>query len=144
MAAISITAADVLRGAKGNSVTYLAAVSITAGEAVYLLANGTTVGLAAANGATPANTVLGIAENAGGAGQPISVRISDPAFVFGGAATAGQVIYLSETAGAITDTYADLATSDAVIILGICNTGGSAGTATMNLNPSAFAPVTHG
>lgn len=138
MADISITVADVLASGNATTQSGTAGATITAGQTLYK--SPTTGLLAPANAASsaPANTFAGIALHASLTGQPIRYATIDPAFVFGGAATAGEVVYLSpNNAGGITGTFGDLSTGNAIIVLGVCNLGGAAGTATINLNPTA-------
>lgn len=129
MADISITAANVLKSASGTPGSGTFGATITQGQVLYKKADGT-YGLADSNGTTPANSFAGIALNAGASGQPASVVTLDPALNIGATLTAGAVIYLSDTPGAITATYADIASGSTVIILGVGNTDG-----TLNLNP---------
>ncbi len=141
MSDIAITVASVLKGplpAIGNSLRGIAGVAITAGQALYVDTNNNGVlKLADAASAAPVNAFAGIAEHGALAGQPISYRTNDSAFIFGGAATAGDRIYLSgATAGGLTLTDGDLATGMLVTCVGVCVTGGAAGTATINLSPT--------
>ena len=130
MATVSITATSVLKGSNAQfSGPLVAAAAITAGQVIYRLAAGT-VGLADANGTTPANSVLGIALNGAAAGQPVLYVATDSAFTFGGTSTAGKTLYLSATAGAIVDDIADLTSGCTVIAL-----GGTTSTTVMNLDP---------
>lgn len=135
MANISITAAEVFKGSASviQRLNAAAATTITAGSVLYLTALGT-LGLADSNGVSPANSVIGIALNGGGAGQPIDYVAIDVALTLGASAalTSGAVLYLSNTAGAITATYADVASGSTVICLGVVNTA----TATINFNPT--------
>lgn len=131
MSVISITAANVLKGGSSNIFrgTIAAGVTITQGQVIYRLANGN-IGLADSNGVSPANSFEGVAVTAGSPGQPIDYVMSDIAFTSGGTLTSGDTIWLANTAGAITATYADIASGSTVIALGVVNTDG-----TLNLNP---------
>lgn len=143
MADITITASDVLTSANAQSNSGVAAVSITAGQTLYKLAAGT-YGLANATGSTPVNSFAGVSLHAAATGQPINFVTNDPAFVFGGAATAGEVVYLSpNNAGGITGTFGDLSTGNTIIVLGVCITGGAAGTATLALAANPAFVTTH-
>lgn len=108
MADISITAANVIAGSNARRVSKLAASTITAGQLVYLLAAGT-VAAADANGASPLYTILGIAENGGGAGQRISVITEDDDLTIGATVAIGDILIASATAGGIAPA-ADLTT----------------------------------
>jgi hypothetical protein len=142
MADISITSSDVLASSQASYFDGIAAAAITAGQVVYKTA-ANTYNLSNATGSSPVNSTAGIAANNAAAGQPIRIVASDPAFVFGGAATAGEVLYMSpNNAGGITGTYGDLSSGNTVIVLGLCVTGGAAGTAAIALAPSL--PATHG
>lgn len=129
MSDVSITAASVLKSSNGIIQSGIAAATITQGQVLYQLAN-QTFGLADSNGVSPANSVAGIALNAASAGQPIDYVATDTAFTTGGTFTSGAAVYLSDTPGGITATYADIASGSTVIILGVVNTDG-----TLNLRP---------
>lgn len=131
MSDISITAASVLKGSSSSIFrgTIAAGVTITQGQVLYQLANGN-IGLADSNGVAPANSVLGISLTAGSPGQPVDYVMTDAAFTSGGTLTSGNVIYLSDTPGGMTATYADIASGSTVITLGVVNTDG-----TLNLSP---------
>ncbi len=133
MSNISITAASVLKSANASITTGITAagVTITQGQYLYMLANGT-MGLADSNGTPPATGINGVyvALNASSPGQPIDYINADTAFVFGGTAASGDFIYLSNTAGAITSTYADIASGSLVVFIGVINTD-----LTMNFRP---------
>lgn len=131
MAEIAITATAVLPGANArqNTRTLAAGVTVTQGQVLYLTAAGT-LGLADSNGTTPANSVEGIALTAGSPGQPCTYLTYDTAFTLGGTLTAGQVVYLGNTPGSVTATYADVASGSTVIVLGIATSA-----ALMTWNP---------
>jgi hypothetical protein len=119
VAAISITASSVLASTSARKDTYISAAAISAGQAVYLLADGT-VGLADADGASPLYTVLGIAANsAPAAGQPVEVATYDSQFGIGGTIANGVPVFLSATAGGITSTAADNTTGIKTAFIGI-------------------------
>jgi len=130
MAAISITAANVIPSSTASRSLGVAAATITAGQAVYITAAGT-INLADANGTSPANTFAGIAENGATVGQKISYVTNDTAgFTIGATVLAGDTIWLSPTAGGLTKTFADFTTLDKIIVVGVMLT-----TTTMNLTP---------
>lgn len=114
MSAIALTAAQVepIDVSKCEIYSFLAAVTITQGQALYLLTAGT-VGLADADGSAPTPQFLGIALNAAGAGQAVSVlkRGRVGGFTVSGL-NCGAKAYLSATAGgldtAITGTIASI------------------------------------
>ena len=118
MAAISITAASVLKSSTGSRSAGIAGETITQGQAVYVMASGK-IGLADANGTAPANTCAGIAENAASLNQPVSYVTADTAgFTIGATILAGDMIWVHTTPGAITKTFADLTAGCTVIPLG--------------------------
>lgn len=131
MSDISVTAANVLKSASAARLQGIIAAGVTVaqGKVLYQLAN-STFGLADSNGSSPSNTVVGYALTAGSAGQPVEYVPIDPSLVSGATLTSGDVIYLSDTPGGMTSTYADIASGSTVIILGVVNTDG-----TLNFNP---------
>lgn len=135
MADKSITVANVLKSANGVQITGIiaAATTITQGQALYLTSLNT-LGLADSNGSSPANTFAGFSLSAGTAGQPVVYVPADSAYVSGASLTSGDRVYLSNTAGGITTTIADLAAGSTVIVLGVANSDG-----TLNV-----APITGG
>lgn len=133
MADKSITAANVLQSSSGQVTTAVAAVAVTRGQFIYKLTNGT-VGLADANGASPANTIEGCALADVAAGQTLLYCKTDTSFTPGFTGTAGDRVYLSGTAGGCTTASADLASGMTVIVLGIMLTSST----------MIFTPVTGG
>lgn len=131
MAAISITAASVLKSSTGQVSVGTAGATITAGQAVYIdTSDSNKIKLADANGTTPANTFAGIALNAASSGQPVSYCTNDTAgFTIGATVLAGDTIWLSPTAGGLTKTIGDLSGGLAIVV-GVMLT-----TTTMNLTP---------
>ncbi len=128
MSDLSITAANVLPsvGAINNRKSAIAAVAITAGQVLYKLTATdstygiTQVGLADSNAVSPANSVEGMAINNAGAGQIVDYVPFDSNFGSGATGVAvGATAYLSNTAGGITVTYADIASASTVITLGV-------------------------
>jgi hypothetical protein len=101
MAAIAVTAANV--GINQGTLTrsYIAAETITAGQAVYKLAAGT-VGVADAN-ASGKQQYRGIAINGGAAGVPIMVAYFGPVEGFTITQDVDVLLYLSDTAGGLDD-----------------------------------------
>ena len=98
-----VTAAKV--AAQPDTVTrsYIAAVALTAGQAVYCLTAGT-VGLCESGTAAPVRTFFGIALESVGAGSAVTVAhegIVDGFTVSG--SNAGALMYTSATGGAVSD-----------------------------------------
>jgi len=103
MTDIVVTAAKVglLDPMKADVRSYIAAVTITKGQAVYILAAGT-VGVADANDSGK-EQFRGIALNGGGAGQAIDVLHAGEVAGFTVTGNANALLYLSNTAGALAD-----------------------------------------
>ena len=104
MADISVTAAQVglVFPERAEVYTFVAAETITAGQAVYLNSSGK-VGLADAN-TSGKEQFRGIALNGGGAGQSISVLKAGHVYGFDLSGMAYDAIaYLSDTAGSLAD-----------------------------------------
>ena len=138
MAAISITAANVIPSSTASRSLGVAGATITAGQAVYIdTTDSNKIKLADANGTAPANTFAGIAENGATAGQKISYVTNDTAgFTIGATVLSGDTIWLSPTPGGITKTQADLISGCTVISI-----GNMLSTTTMNLNPNTGGVV---
>lgn len=120
MALPTITAANVIKSSSGSTAIGVldSGVTVTQGAALYLTAAGK-LGLADANGVAPINTFAGIALSAGSPGQTIAYCNGDSgAFTIGASGmTVGAAIYLSTTAGELTQTLPTTATS---VIVGNC------------------------
>ncbi len=119
MAAISITAGQVLMGTGATSRAGTAGEAITAGMPVYRAAN-TRYMKAIANAANT-SSVAGISLNGASGGQPIDICTSG-ALGIGGTVAVGESYYLSDaTAGQIIP-VGDLGSGDFPVFLGIANT----------------------
>lgn len=131
MAAISITAASVLKSSTGQVSVGTSGATITAGQSVYIdTSDSNKIKLADANGTAPANTFAGIALNAASSGQPVTYCTNDTAgFTIGATVVAGDTIWLSQTPGGLTKTIGDLSGGLAIVV-GVMLT-----TTTMNLTP---------
>lgn len=117
---LTVTAANVLASAVPYAKHGIAGAAITAGQALYIdTTDSNKLKLADANGTAPANTYAGIALHAAAIGQPIAYQNSDPSFTTGFTALAGDPIFLSDNAGGVTKTIADLASGSAVIQVGL-------------------------
>lgn len=104
MADLTVTAAHIapVFPLKADIHDYLAAESITKGQAVYFTSSGR-VGVADANVAGK-QQCRGIALNAAGVGQAVSVLHRGHVYGFGvSALNADALVYLSDTAGALAD-----------------------------------------
>lgn len=133
MADLSPTAANVLQTSGTSVSSGVAATAITRGQYVYILANGT-IGLADSNGSSPSNSVAGCAIADVSTGQTCFYVAADANFTPGFTVLSGDTIWLSDTPGACTKTYADIASGSTVIPLGVMTS-----TTTMR-----FAPLVGG
>lgn len=118
MADLTITAANVLKGA-GAKVTHgEAGAAITQGQQVYHEAATRTWKLGDADGASAAiRTATGTALNAASPGQPLAVQ-TEGDITIGATLTPGVAYYLSGTPGGICP-FADVGTGEYVCLLGI-------------------------
>lgn len=116
MADLVITAANVAPTGNTTIKHGIAAVAITAGQAVYLDAATNTYKLGDCDSGTAADKDCdGIALNGAAAGQPLAVGTGP--VDLGAILTAGDAYYLSDTAGGIKPS-ADLGVGDDVVFLG--------------------------
>lgn len=115
MADLSITASSVVAESGSTVKGAVAAVAITAGQAIYLDASGQ-ANLADANVNT-ANGVKGVAINNAAAGQPVNFVAKGPVNL-GNVLTAGTIYVLSSVAGAICPA-SDLGSTEYVTIIGV-------------------------
>lgn len=137
MADLAVTAASVLRSSNGNSAFGTAGATITQGQVLYIdTADSNKLKLADSDAASPAYVVAGISECAASAGQPVVYRTFDTAFVTGFTALAGDTIWLSDTAGGMTKTFADLEALDHITVLGVM-----VSTTAMNFRPLAGGTI---
>lgn len=104
MAALSITAANVVAGANAILKQYTAGATITQGQAVYLDSATNTVKLADADASAAAADVIGVAMNSALSGQPITVNTDDDDFTPGATLVMATLYGLSATAGGICST----------------------------------------
>ncbi len=118
MTDISITAANVAKGADAVVEHGTAGAAITAGQVVYKDAADGKFKLADCDSATAAaKNPYGIALNGASSGQPLDVQRSGD-ITIGGTLTEGTAYYLSGTAGGIAP-LADIASGDDPILLGL-------------------------
>ena len=117
MAALTVTPGNVLR-IDGDVVTYNAGATITAGQSVYVDANGTVqVGTNATSAGSGVNaTAVGVALNGGSSGQPIIVQRNGT--VAPGATVAVGKQYCLGTAGGLIPVD-DIAGTEFVTFIGI-------------------------
>jgi len=121
MAALTVVVANVLKSSAGQTALGTAGATITQGQPLYIDTAASNV-LKPANASTAAASVVcGMALNAALTGRPVAYVTSDSAYGHGVATAdvaAGEVIYLDDTAGGITKTFADLDAGDYVVVLG--------------------------
>jgi len=127
MAAISVTAANVLR-VDGAVVSFLAGATITAGMSVYVDASGLVqIGTNATSAGSGVGALaVGVALNGGSAGQPIDIDTNGTVNIGGTVAigmpyalgTAGGIIPVSDIAGTEFITMVGVGTTAANIKLG--------------------------
>lgn len=128
MADVSVTAASVQPGT--TKAIAVAGASITAGESIYIDANGKAQ-LAKADTTTHAGVGgggVGIAMNGAATGQYVSYQQSGDYTVGGTVAVGTTYVVSPNSAGGIAP-YSDLSTGNIITVLGIADT-----TSTINLN----------
>jgi hypothetical protein len=111
MADITVTAAQVglVDPTKAEVKTYIAAATITKGQAVYLTTSGTTGVADASSGGGALIQGRGVALCGGGAGQAIDVLHDGEVYGFSvSSMNVGAIVYLSNTAGALADAAGDV------------------------------------
>jgi hypothetical protein len=118
LADLVLTASDIIAGSNSAQVHGTAGETIVAGKAVYQNTTTKKWMLADSNSATAAaRQAAGIALNGASDGQPISVHKSGDLTV-GAVLTAGQAIYLSDTAGGLCP-LADVGAGEYVCLIGL-------------------------
>lgn len=128
MAALTITATQVLPSSDTQYAFGTAAVAITAGQSVYLDTTANTWKLLDANDTSANTQPPGVALNSPAAGQPITVAVGGTITLGAGAApTLAQAYIVGATAGDIAP-ISDLASNWRLILLGC---GGASNTLIM-------------
>ncbi len=133
MSQLSLTAANVLKGANGQTSLGSLGAGITAvqGDVMWRQEDGTWA-QADANDATFLSVInisnfqdrIRIALTAGSPGQPVVLlEPGDQAFAFGATDVSGNTLYLDDAAGKICNALSDLASGSRVIALGSVQTG---------------------
>ncbi|MBD9542945.1 hypothetical protein IB276_26215 [Ensifer sp. ENS04] len=118
MADLVLTASAIIAGSNAAVVHGTSGETITAGKAVYQSASTKKWMLADSNSATAAaRQAAGIALNGASDGQPIAVHKSGDLTV-GAVLTAGQAVYLSDTAGGLCP-LADVGAGEYVCLIGL-------------------------
>lgn len=135
MAAISITAASVVKGSDATVVqTFLAGEAVTAGQCVYLKGSDDRWWLAQCDGTAAEAAARGIALNGAAAGQPVAVQTAGT-ITIGGTVVVGTVYCVGATYGAVVP-WSDLASTNKLTILGYAS---AAGTLTIAVNATGVA-----
>ena len=139
MADISITPANVV-SVSGNTEAGTAGETLTAGQTVYKKSSDSKFYKAdcdatAVGAQTGIDDVYGIALNGASASQPVTVQKTG-VITIGGTVTIGSVQYQSNVAGGITETWADIASTDYVTIIGVAT---SAANITLGIVQSGVA-----
>ncbi len=116
MTDVSITAANVVKGADAMTEQGTAGATITAGQTVYL-DDATGKFLLSDNNAAGKKTVRGIALHGASLNQPLTIQKRGD-ITIGGTLTAGSGYYLSGTAGGIAP-VADITSGMDVVFLGL-------------------------
>lgn len=136
MAALTITATQVLEGAGALTMVKNAGEAITAGQVVYLDSSTNTWKLAQCDGTAAEATARGIALNGAALGQPVKAQTAGYITLGAGAApVVGTVYFVSPTAGGISP-VADLGSTNYVSVLGV---GGSTNILRMSIHNSGSA-----
>lgn len=118
MTDLTITAANVVKGASAITENGTAGEAITAGQPVYKSSTTNKYMKADSNSATAeAKTARGIALNGAADGQPLQILMKGD-ITIGATLTAGSAYYLSETAGGI-QPAADVGSGENVCLLGL-------------------------
>ncbi|QDP55375.1 MAG: hypothetical protein Tp176DCM1853251_59 [Prokaryotic dsDNA virus sp.] len=128
MADLTITAANVIRGANAVITRGTAGAAITAGQIIYADASDA-FQLADADAFTAGVTEVFMALNGAATGQPVTALKSGDV-ALGAILTAGSAYYLSGTAGGIMPA-ADLTVGDEVVQLGLASS-----TTTLKFRPT--------
>jgi hypothetical protein len=115
MAAISITAANVIPSSQATYYTGTAGATITQGQPLYLDTVTNTYKLANALTNSP---IAGVALVGSSNGQQTVICSRDPNFVFGGTSTTGNIVLVGNTAGTL-QPYEDRTTGWYVTSLGV-------------------------
>ena len=89
---------------KATVKSYIAGVTITKGQAVYIIAASGKLGLCTAAAANQAAQFRGIALNGGGAGQAIDVLEDGEVYGFTAAGSYDAYIYVDDAAGSLSET----------------------------------------
>ena len=116
MADLSITAANFVPGANAKFKQGVAGETVTQGQPLYVKTSDNRLYKADADASAEASLVVGIAANAGSAGQVIDYVYEDDDLTVGGTMTMANVYVTSGTAGGIAP-FADFANGDYLTVL---------------------------
>jgi len=142
MAAVSITATEVLPSAAADirTGTVGASTTVTAGVMVYVDAATSTLLKTTAQTSAATAAAAGMCLNGGSTGQVVRYVVSDTALQLGSTAAIpiGTVLVLDDAAGLLATTYADLDAGDFVTTCGTV-TALTNGVTRFQINPSGVA-----
>lgn len=116
MADLSITAASFVPGANAKYRQGVAGETVTQGQPLYVKSSDNRLYKADADASAEASLVVGIASNAGSAGQVIDYVYEDDDLTVGATMTMANVYVTSGTAGGIAP-FADFANGDYLTVL---------------------------
>lgn len=120
MAAISITAANVIPSTSAVITYGVAGATITQGQLVYIdTGDSNKIKLADSDASSLASTVAGLAISGASSGQRVYYITSDPGLTLGATILAGDTLWASPTAGGITKTAGDLVATNYVTTVGV-------------------------
>jgi len=129
MADISQTPGNVAPSGTSPQFTAAAAVAIVAGQPCVVTNDSIT--LSDANGAAAVRTCNALSTSGGGVGQRVSYVKADSGINIGATLVSGGEYYVSENAGAITATKADVTSGSTAIVIGVATS-----TSLLNFNPT--------
>lgn len=129
MAALTITAANIIKGTGSQIATNIAGETITAGMAVYIKSADNKIYKADANLSAEASGAVGVSLHAALANQPIVYQVGGP-LSFGAILTAGIIYVVGATTAGDINPSTDLATGWYTNVLGYALT-----TSSMQIQP---------
>jgi len=114
---LSVTAANVVPGARAKTFVGTAGATLTAGQLVYLDSTASTIKLADADASATTSNVIGITASGASSGQPVVIITEDDDLTVGGTLSMAAPVYcLSSVAGAICPT-ADIGVGEYPIVV---------------------------
>lgn len=129
MAALTITAANIIKGTGAQTASGTAGETITAGMAVYIKSSDNKIYKADANASAEASAAVGVALHGALASQPIVYQVGGP-LSFGAILTAGLIYVAGATTAGDINPSSDLASGWYTNIIGYALT-----TSSMQITP---------